>query len=427
VIRPVGRNPSVTSAAPFELSSGAPRAIASDLVRSAMSTAVSPAPSTADQAEPAHRSALASVIDSVVAPAAAEVDRTGAFPRAGVDALANAGLLGLLSSPDVGGSGGTLVDAAGVVEDLARACGSTAMVMLMHYAAVSVLETHGPPDVRHAIGHGAHLSTLAFSERGSRSHFWAPLGTASADGDAIRLDAAKSWVTSAGEADSYVWSSRPVTADAPMTLWLVPAGTPGVQVDGGFDGFGLRGNASRPMSADGARVPAAARLGADGAGLDIALGAALPTFLVGAAAFSLGLMEALVTEAAAHLSRTRFEHLDRSMAEQPVTRAAFARLRIRVDQTRAFLADTLAALASGREDATLRVLEVKAVAAEAASDVADGVMRLCGGSAFRKEVGVERRFRDALAARVMAPTTEALHDFVARVSLGLPLFAQVDA
>ena len=62
------------------------------------------------------------------------------------------------------------------------------------------------------------------------------------------------------------------------------------------------------------------------------------------------------------------------------------------------------------------------VAAETASEVGDGVMRLCGGSAFRKETGLERRFRDSLAARVMAPTTEALRDFVGRARLGQPLF-----
>ncbi len=133
-------------------------------------------------------------------------------------------------------------------------------------------------------------------------------------------------------------------------------------------------------------------------------------------------MEALVEEAAAHLTTARLEHLGQSLAEQPTSRLAFAALRTRVDVTRAFLTDTLAALGSGREDATLRVLQVKAVAAEAAAEVADGVMRLCGGAAFRKELGIERRYRDALAARVMAPTTEALHDFVGRATLGLPLF-----
>ena len=81
------------------------------------------------------------------------------------------------------------------------------------------------------------------------------------------LDAETSWVTSAGEADSYVWTSRPVAADGPSTLWLVPATTAGLAVGAPFDGLGLRGNASSPVTASGARVPASAMLGADGAGL----------------------------------------------------------------------------------------------------------------------------------------------------------------
>lgn len=366
--------------------------------------------------------AVGPVVENTVAPAAAEVDRTGTYPRGDVEALASAGVLGLLSAPEVGGAGGTLADVAAVLETIARTDASTAMVVLMHFAAVSVIEPHGPDEVRRDIAGGTHLSTLAFSERGSRSHFWAPVSSATAVDDGVRLDAAKSWVTSAGEADSYVWSSRPVSAEGPMTLWLVPGATPGVAVAGSFDGFGLRGNGSSPMVADGAVVPASARLADDGAGLDVALATALPTFLVGNAAVSLGLMEALVDEAATHLTTSRLEHLGRTLAEQAPTRLAYAALRTRVDTTRAFLADTLAALGSGRPDATLRVLQVKAVAAEAASDVADGVMRLCGGAAFRKELGIERRYRDAMAARVMAPTTEALQDFVGRATLGLPLF-----
>jgi alkylation response protein AidB-like acyl-CoA dehydrogenase len=371
---------------------------------------------------PDRRSALATVVADVIAPAAAEVDRSGAYPRAAMDALGAAGVLGLSSATEVGGGGGTLADVAEVVETIAGACGSTAMVVLMHYAATAVVEAHGSLEVREAIAAGTHVSSLAFSEAGSRSHFWAPTSSATADGEEVRLDAAKSWITSAGEADSYVWSSRPVTAAGPMTLWLVPAGSSGLRATAPFDGLGLRGNSSSPVHAEGVVVPASARLGDDGAGLDIALGTALPTFLVGNAAFSIGLMEALVGEAAAHLTGSRLEHLDQTLAQQPIPRAEFARLRTRTDEARAFLTDTLAALGSGRPDATLRVLQVKAVAAEASSDVADGVMRLCGGAAFRKDVGVERRFRDSLAARVMAPTTDALRDFVGRATLGLPLF-----
>ena len=92
-------------------------------------------------------------------------------------------------------------------------------------------------------------------------------------------------------------------------------------------------------------------------------------------------------------------------------RAYLARMRVRADQARALLGDTLAAIEAEREDAMLGVLEVKASAGEAATEVTELAMRVCGGAAFRREVGVERAFRDARAATVMAPTTDMLYDF----------------
>ena len=369
-----------------------------------------------------HLDLLDTVIADVVLPAAEEVDRDGVFPRASVTALGAAGLLGLASSPDVGGGGLAFPAVAPVIERLAGACGSTAMVVLMHYAATAAIEAHGPTDVREAIAAGRCLTTLAFSEVGSRSHFWAPVSTAAAEEDgSVRLDAHKSWVTAAGEADVYVWSSRPVAADGPMTIWLVPSDAPGLQVAGPFDGLGLRGNASRPVDADGVTVAAEAMLGADGGGLDLALATALPWFLVLNAAFSLGLAEAVTAESIAHLTRSRLAHLDQSLAEQALPRLDLGRMRVDTDRTRTFIDDTTLALVQGRADAMLRVLEVKAVAAEAAINVTDLAMKVCGGAAFRKELGIERRFRDARAARVMAPTTDALLDFVARAICGLPL------
>jgi alkylation response protein AidB-like acyl-CoA dehydrogenase len=381
--------------------------------------------STADAAE--FRAHVQQVVDSVVAPAAARVDVEAAFPAESIEALGLAGVLGILSATEVGGSSRGLRAAADAIERLAGACGSTAMVVLMHYAAVPVIEAHGPRSTREAIGSGRHLTTLAFSEVGSRSHFWAPLSTAKQVNGQVRLDAQKSWVTSAGRADSYVWSSQPLSAGAGMTLWLVPADSAGLSQVGSFDGLGLRGNGSTPMAASNLLLARSAMLGQDGAGLDLAISLVLPTFLVLSAAFSLGLMEATATETATHLNATQLAHLGQSLAQQQSVRLDFARLRLQVDQTRALLEDTLAALEAGRADAMLRVLEVKAAASEAALHVTDLAMKLCGGSAFRKELGIERRFRDARAARVMAPTTDALLDFVARAALGQPLLADIVA
>ena len=159
----------------------------------------------------------------------------------------------------------------------------------------------------------------------------------------------------------------------------------------------------------------------------IALTVVLPWFLVLNAAASTGLMQAVTAEATAHLTRTQLVHLGQTLAQQPVGRARLAQMRIETDQAAALLADALAAIGAGREDAQLRVLEVKAAAGEAAIDVTDLAMQICGGAAFRKELGVERRFRDARAARVMAPTTDALNDFIGRALCGLPLLDEAPA
>lgn len=365
---------------------------------------------------------LEDIITTVVEPRASEVDSTGSFPRAALTAFGEQGLLGLLSSTDVGGLGGSLADAAAVIRRLSASCGSTAMVLTMHYCATAVIEAHGPEDIRRAIAAGQHLSTLAFSETGSRSHFWAPLSTATAEGDHVILDAAKSWVTSAGEADSYVWTSQPATADAGATLWLVPASAAGLSVAGPFDGLGLRGNASSPVEARGVRLPVSARLGDDGAGLDLALGVVLPVFQILNASCSLGLMDAGIAKAVAHATAARFEHLDQTLADQPVARQHLAAMRNRADAAATLVDDAVVALATGRPDAPLRMLQSKAVAGDTALAVLDEAMRVGGGAAFRKDVGIERHFRDARASAVMAPTVDALQDFIGRAVCGLPLF-----
>ncbi|HKQ76375.1 MAG TPA: acyl-CoA dehydrogenase family protein [Blastocatellia bacterium] len=362
------------------------------------------------------------ISEKVIAPAAAETDAAGAFPRAAVTAMGQAGLLGLISNKEVGGLGEGHRAATRVVERIARDCASTAMVVCMHYCGTAVIEAFGSREARESVARGEHVTTLAFSEVGSRSQFWAPLSTAVSVNGGVRLDAKKSWSTSAGQADSYVWSSKPLAADGASTIWLVPAKAAGLRVNKPFDGLGLRGNCSSPIEAEGVIVGANAMLGADGQGFDIMMGNVLPYFQLMSTAVSLGLSEAALQKTIVHLTSARYEHLNQTLADQPTNRAYLARVKIKVDLLRTFLDDVLVALEGGRADAMLRVLESKAAAGEIAAEVTDLAMRLCGGAAFRKEVGVERNFRDARAANVMAPTTDALYDFIGKALTGLPLF-----
>ncbi len=217
-------------------------------------------------------------VAKIAAQHALDVDAEPRFPAETVQAAREAGLLGLIASPDVGGAGRSVRAAAEVIERVARACGSSAMVLTMHYAGASVVEAHGPRAIREAIARGEHLSTLAFSEAGSRSHFWAPMGTVTREGDDVVLEARKSWITSASQADAYVWSSRPSAGDEACSLWLVPRDTAGLSIRHGFDGLGLRGNDSCPVEASGARIPAGHLLGEDGGGFGVMMQTVLPLF-----------------------------------------------------------------------------------------------------------------------------------------------------
>lgn len=361
------------------------------------------------------------IIQTLIAPNATATDRTATFPRAAITALGEAGLLGLTSAKDVGGMGLGLAEAATVVETIASACSSTAMIVTMHYAANAVLEQFASEAVRRDVAAGKHLSTLAWSESGSRSHFWAPVGTAEAVEAGYKLTCTKTMVTSAGEADSYVWSSRPVQGEGASSLWLVDSKADGLTIINAFDGLGLRGNASAPMRSE-VNVSKDALLGTDGGGFDIMIGTVLPVFSVLNASCSLGLMEAALAAACQHVGGNKLQHLDSTLADLPTIRAYLARARIRVDQVRTLRDDTLAALASGRADAMLRVMEVKASASEAALEVTDIAMRVCGGAAFRKDLGIERQFRDARASAIMAPTSDVLYDFIGKAICGLPVF-----
>lgn len=367
-------------------------------------------------------SRVAEVAAGPIAAAAVEVDRTGAFPTASVAALREAGLLGLAQPTDVGGLGGSIGDCALAVQRVAQECATTAMVYCMHLSAAVVVQAHGTDEQKRKAASGETLLTLAFSEAGSRSHFWAPVGTAAKVAGGVQLDAKKSWVTSATHADAYVWSSGTLGAEGPSTIWYVPANASGLTTHGPFDGLGLRGNDSSPVTASGVVVPESACLGGDGGGFGVMMEIVLPYFNLMSAGCATGIAEAAVTASAAHCSGTRHEHLGSALRDLPTIRNYLARMRNTTDLAKAHLLDTITAAESGRADAMLRVLQAKAVSAEAALEVTATGMRVCGGAAFRKDVGVERNMRDAQASSVMAPTTDVLYDFIGKAITGMELF-----
>jgi alkylation response protein AidB-like acyl-CoA dehydrogenase len=367
-----------------------------------------------------------------IAAEAEAVDAEARFPQAGIDELARAGLLGLGLPESLGGAGGGPLEFVELVEQVAGACASTGMVYVMHVVGAQTLlagtpgeETGGPKrDALEAMAAGRHLTTLAYSERGSRGHFWAQVSHARRDGDAVVVDADKTWATSAGAAQSYVLAvGAPDTEDPLSTeLYVVPSDAEGLTIPSHFDGLGMRGNASAPLRVRGLRLTADRRLGDEGSGFGLMMTATLPWFTLGSAACSTGIAAAALNAALAHATRARLDHQGSSLADIPGVRARLAHARVRLRESRALLREVAAAVAEGDPAAQEGVLAVKASAAEMAVEVSDLAMRVGGGAAYSKHGPLERHLRDARAAAVMAPTTELLHDFLGKALTGQELF-----
>jgi alkylation response protein AidB-like acyl-CoA dehydrogenase len=366
---------------------------------------------------------------SAIAACSESVDREARFPVEAVAGMAEHGLLGLGVPAAFGGPGGGPAEIVAAVERIASACSSAAMVYVMHAIATQTLlagaaGSGANEDVLREIAAGRHLTTLAFSESATRSHFWAQASRATADAGDVVIDARKSWVTSAGHADSYVTATgAPGGADALCTeLYLIPANTPGITVGGPFDGLGLCGNASSAVELSGVRVAAGRRLGGPASGMALMMDATLPWFVLGCAACCVGLAGAAIDMAAAHVAGARIEHLGTPLAGIAVNRARLAEAAIRHLQARALLLQVAGQVAEGDPGAQHGVLALKAAAAEMAIAVTDETMRVCGGAAFSRHLPLERLFRDARAATVMAPTSDVLRDLLGRSLTGMPLF-----
>lgn len=361
----------------------------------------------------------------VISRHAAEVDERGRFPVESMQALGEAGFYGLLIPKELGGLGQGLRTLAATIDEIARHCASTAMVSMMHHCGVNcyLADPGRYAEVLQACASGKHLSTLAFSEKGSRSHFWAPVSRAVPAGDGeVLLNAEKSWVTSAGYADGIVCSTGSTGGDG-ASVFLVLKGDDGLSLSGGWNSLGMRGNQSNPMRLENVRLRLDRRLiGEDGKGADVMLGRALPVFLVCQAAIGNGLAEAAVNAALGHVTASSFQHLGTKLMDLPNLRANLAQMRMETDRARAYLEDTLHRMEAGQPDSMNHLLAIKASSAETAVSVSDLAMRTCGGAAFSRQLGLERVFRDSRAAIVMAPTTDHLREFCGRLMVGLPLF-----
>jgi isovaleryl-CoA dehydrogenase len=364
------------------------------------------------------------VTQNVVAPRAGAVDKERRFPREGLDALAAAGLSGLLVPQQYGGLGGSLSDLVGVLMEVGRGCGSTAMCFLMHCCGCAVIAAKATPEQGEAwlrpAASGASIATLAFSERGTGAHFYMPDLTMTPNGSGLTLNGRKSFITSGGEAQLY-----PVLVQSPseegLDIFVVTRDMPGVSFQGPWEGIGMAGNSSIAGIFENVAVPESNRVGAAGDGQGLVFDVVAPTFLSGLAAVSVGIAQAAL-EASIEHAKSRTYTSGQALAEVPAIQSYIAGMAVQTAAARQLVIAAAAAADAGEETALPLLFEAKIGATEAAQHVTQTAMEIGGGQAYSRTLPMERHWRDARAGSVMAPTNEVLSTWLGKALTGLPLF-----
>lgn len=369
------------------------------------------------------------VATEALAPRAAHVDQAAEWPAEGMAALAAAGFMGLHVPPHLGGHGKGLTALALIVEELGAACSSTAMCYGMHCVASAVIAAKATPfqEQRYLapIAQGRHITSLAFSEPGTGSHFYHPQVSFRSTGRGYSLSGEKAFVTSAEHADSYVLSAVAAgeTADpGSFTCLLLDRSAPGLEWGPPWQGLGMRGNASRGLKLNGAVIPPVNLLGSEGDQTWYVFEVVAPYFLVAMSAVYLGVARRALELATAHVQGRRHAHTGEILSTHAVLAEDLATMWTRVERTRQLLRHAARLWEDKDPGAAPALFASKIEVAETAAYVTQAALGLLGGRGYGEGGEISRLLRDAQAAHVMSPTTHLLKLWLGRALLGLPIF-----
>jgi alkylation response protein AidB-like acyl-CoA dehydrogenase len=354
-----------------------------------------------------------------IAPRAAEIDRTHAFPWDIVELFREHDIFRLLFDEESGGTGtGTLL-ALVAVEEIAKACATSALILAVQELGALGLKLAGTPEQRARflprLASGELLCAYALTEAGSGSDSAAMRTTARRDGDGYVLDGSKRFITNAGVAGLYTVFAKtdPGAGHAGISAFLVEAETPGFSVARVEPKMGIRGSTTGELVFDGVRLSADALLGAEGSGFKLAM-RILDRSRPGVAAQGLGLAQG-ATDYALEYARTR-ETMGKPIAQHQLIAAKLADMEVRCELARGALY-RFGQMADAGVDGP-ELTKWSAIAKLACSDAAMWVtteaVQVLGGYGYIEEYPLERMMRDAKITQIYEGTNEIQRLVIAR-------------
>jgi alkylation response protein AidB-like acyl-CoA dehydrogenase len=364
--------------------------------------------------------AVRAFAEKELAPRAREVDETAAIPPETFRHMGELDLMGLPFPEEYGGAGADSISAAIAVEEVARACGSTALSYAAHMGlGCAPIFMFGTVEQKHRFlapaAQGRHLAAFALTEPHAGSDAGATRTVARLEGDEWVITGQKMWITSAPLAGHLIVTAVTDPGERhSISAIIVPAGAPGLSFGKPEPKMGLRGSVTSAVMLEGVRVPRENLLGERGRGFSQFL-KVLDGGRVAIGAMAIGLAQAAYEAAAAYArERTAFgkpigayESVSNMVADMAVGLHA---ARLMVYQA-AWLKD------QGRRY-TQEAAIAKLYASEVGEKICRDAIQVLGGYGYSAEYPVERIYRDQRLLTIGEGTSEILRVVIGRHILG---------
>ena len=356
----------------------------------------------------------------IVQPQAAEIDEHERFPREILRGLGELGLLAVNVPEEYGGAAAGAVSYALAMQEIARACASTAVTMAVTNMVGEVIARFGTEAQRQA--HCPKLASSAYAagafalsepEAGSDPGGMSTTATLEAGEWVIR--GAKQWITSGAHAGGIVvWARTGDRATHPGTrgisCFLVEGGAPGLKVGRPEDKMGIRGSNTVGLELDGVRVPETALLGELNGGFKIAM-MALDGGRIGISAQAIGIARAALDEAVQYAKDRKA--FGRAIAEYQAMQWKLADSKVELDAAH-LLCLRAAWLKEAGRTFSREASMAKLFASEAANRICNEAVQIHGGYGYTREFAAERHLRDVRVTTIYEGTSEVQRIVIAR-------------